>query len=330
MAIQRPNLSKVRRLWDEAVDTLQRKRPNKLNKPDKREYTLMIVPHQGEAVIRIRIPIKAVKLSLAAICILAVVTTGFVANYRYTVNTANAEKSELTRLREITGYQNEQLNQLAMKTAALQEDLSRLHLLDTEIRRLVDSESLPASRSGGRTANRHNGQGGAVVKPNIDQLSSLVSDLKQSAGSQEKSLLDLKQKLLEHNARLAVTPSIWPTNGDVTSRFGWRSSPWGWGSDWHPGIDIANDYGTPIAATADGQVVMSGWYGGYGKCVQIDHGNGIVSLYGHNSQNIVEVGQTVKKGEIIAYMGSTGASTGSHVHYEIRVNGTAVNPANFL
>jgi murein DD-endopeptidase MepM/ murein hydrolase activator NlpD len=75
---------------------------------------------------------------------------------------------------------------------------------------------------------------------------------------------------------------------------------------------------------------MSGWYGGYGKCIQIDHGNGIVTLYGHNSQVVADVGQTVKKGEVIAYMGSTGASTGSHLHYEVRVNGTAVNPANFL
>jgi murein DD-endopeptidase MepM/ murein hydrolase activator NlpD len=164
----------------------------------------------------------------------------------------------------------------------------------------------------------------------VDQLNSLVEDLQAAAKVRAQSLAELKQKVSAHNARLAVTPSIWPTNGDVTSRFGWRNSPFGWGSDWHPGIDIANNHGTAIVATANGQVVMSGWYGGYGKCIQIDHGNGIVTLYGHNSQIVADVGQTVKKGEVIAYMGSTGASTGSHVHYEVRVNGTAVNPANFL
>jgi murein DD-endopeptidase MepM/ murein hydrolase activator NlpD len=261
--------------------------------------------------------------------VLAIAATGFFVNYRYTVNIANAEKTELLRLREVTGNQYAQLEQLAKKTASLQEDVGRLNMLDAEIRRMVDVEAAPVSRSGGRSA-RYNGQGGAVAEPNVEQLNSLVEDLNSTVKVRERSLAELKQKITQHNARQAVTPSIWPTGGDVTSRFGWRSSPFGWGSDWHPGIDIANDHGTPIMATANGQVIMSGWFGGYGKCVQVDHGNGIVTLYGHNSQNVVDVGSIVKKGEVIAYMGSTGASTGSHVHYEIRVNGTAVNPANFL
>ncbi|MGL5513487.1 MAG: M23 family metallopeptidase, partial [Sporomusa sp.] len=116
----------------------------------------------------------------------------------------------------------------------------------------------------------------------------------------------------------------------VTSRFGWRSSPWGRGSDWHPGIDIANDTDTPIVAAAAGIVTNSGWSGGYGKMIEIDHGNGIVTIYGHNSKLLVESGKLVKKGQPIAYMGNTGLSTGSHLHYEVRVNGTAVNPASFL
>lgn len=320
-----PNLRGVTEMWEKAKGKLN-KQDNQ--KPDKREYTLMIVPHQGEAVIRLRIPIRAVKASLAVACVLALVATGLFVNYRYTVNVAKAEKTELARLREVTSYQYAQLEQLAKKTATLQEDVSRLNLLDAEIRRMVDADPAPVSRSGNRS--RYSGQGGAEAKPNVDQLSSLVEELQTTVKVREKSLAELKQKITEHNARLAVTPSIWPTNGDVTSRFGWRHSPFGWGSDWHPGIDIANSYGTAIAATADGTVIMSGWFGGYGKCIQIDHGNGIVTLYGHNSENVVSVGEFVKKGEVIAYMGSTGASTGSHVHYEIRVNGTAVNPANFL
>ncbi|VBB05894.1 peptidase m23 [Lucifera butyrica] len=129
---------------------------------------------------------------------------------------------------------------------------------------------------------------------------------------------------------LANTPSIWPVSGALTSGFGWRNSPWEDGSEFHPGIDIAVNMGTPVVATADGKVIKSGWSGGYGNIVEIDHGNGIETIYGHNSQIAVSVGQNVKKGQIISYSGSTGNSTGPHVHYEVRINGTAVDPFKFL
>lgn len=130
--------------------------------------------------------------------------------------------------------------------------------------------------------------------------------------------------------KLATRPSIWPTSGVVTSRFGWRNSPWGGGSELHQGIDIANSMDTPIVATADGEVVQSEASGGYGNIVQIDHGNGIATIYGHNSRIIVNVGQSVRKGQVVSYLGSTGRSTGPHVHYEVRVNGTAVDPISFM
>ncbi len=122
-------------------------------------------------------------------------------------------------------------------------------------------------------------------------------------------------------------PSIWPTNGVVTSPYGLR---WG-GTDFHPGIDIANDLGTPIIATADGVVEYAGWdSGGYGNMVDINHGNGIMTRYAHASQVVVTAGQYVKRGQLIAYMGSTGFSTGPHVHYEVQVNGQRVNPISYL
>ena len=125
----------------------------------------------------------------------------------------------------------------------------------------------------------------------------------------------------------ANTPSIWPATGVVTSPYGLR---WG-GSDFHPGMDIANDLGTPIVATADGVVEYAGWdSGGYGNMVDINHGNGIMTRYGHASQVVVSAGQSVKRGQVIAYMGSTGFSTGPHVHYEIHVNGQKVNPISYL
>jgi murein DD-endopeptidase MepM/ murein hydrolase activator NlpD len=138
------------------------------------------------------------------------------------------------------------------------------------------------------------------------------------------------EKMARSTDQLATKPSIWPTNGEITSGFGWRSSPWGDGSELHPGIDIANSMGTPVVATADGEVVKSEASGGYGNIVQIDHGNGITTIYGHNSRFAVSVGQSVKKGQVISYVGSTGRSTGPHLHYEIRVNGTPVDPTSFM
>lgn len=130
--------------------------------------------------------------------------------------------------------------------------------------------------------------------------------------------------------QLANTPSIWPASGPVSSGFGWRNPPIEGGSELHQGIDIASGTGIPVVATADGQVVKSGWSGGYGNVVQIDHGNGIETIYGHNAQVVVSAGQSVKKGQLISYAGSTGISTGPHVHYEVRENGTPVDPIKYL
>ena len=129
---------------------------------------------------------------------------------------------------------------------------------------------------------------------------------------------------------LARTPSIWPVTGVVTSTFGWRKSPFEDDKELHSGIDIAVHLGAPVVATADGKVVQSGPAGGYGNLVQLDHGNGIATLYGHNSRLAVQVGETVKKGQVISYAGSTGRSTGPHVHYEIRKNDTAIDPWTYL
>lgn len=306
--------------------------PKPDKKPDRREYTFMVVPHHGKSVISVRLPIKAIKYGVGALSIAMLLVGGMFINYRYTVTNANAEKAELEKLRQVNNFQVKQIEQLAKATTVLQEDMVRLNKLDAEIRRMLNNEDTgTASRSGvTRPSTGYNGQGGPASPVKVEDLNQLVQDMQQSAKTREQSLKNLRDALAERNAQLAATPSIWPTNGDVTSRFGWRNSPWGWGSDWHPGIDIANDYGTPVQATADGYVAFSGWYGGYGKMIKIDHGNGIETIYGHNDELLVRVGQSVKKGEVISYMGNTGASTGTHLHYEVRVNGTAVNPANFL
>jgi murein DD-endopeptidase MepM/ murein hydrolase activator NlpD len=110
----------------------------------------------------------------------------------------------------------------------------------------------------------------------------------------------------------------------LTSSFGWR-----WGR-MHEGIDIAVGNGTPVVASASGTVIVAGWMGGYGNLVVVDHGNGIATAYGHNTSIAVGVGQSVAQGQLIAYSGNTGYSTGPHVHFEVRVNGAAVDPLGYL
>lgn len=123
---------------------------------------------------------------------------------------------------------------------------------------------------------------------------------------------------------------MWPCNGTITSYYGWRTHPIFGTTKYHSGMDIAVDYGTPIQAADSGTVVYSGWLGGYGNCVMIDHGGGLVTLYGHNDSLTVGEGQYVNKGTVIAYAGSTGYSTGPHCHFEVRLHGELTEPLNYL
>ena len=121
------------------------------------------------------------------------------------------------------------------------------------------------------------------------------------------------------------------TNVTFTSGFGVRADPFHAGAAMHPGIDLAGAYGTPIYATADGTVLRAGWNnGGYGNMVELDHGRGIVTRYGHMSAVLVHAGDHVTRGEQIGRMGSTGRSTGNHLHYEVRIDGRPVNPIPFM
>ncbi|MEE3452010.1 murein hydrolase activator EnvC family protein [Dialister sp.] len=122
----------------------------------------------------------------------------------------------------------------------------------------------------------------------------------------------------------------WPCSGPITSPFGYRTHPIFGTTIFHAGIDIGVDYGTPIHAADSGVVVYSGWISGYGNAVIIDHGGGVSTLYGHNQSLAVSEGQSVSKGSVIAYAGSTGNSTGPHCHFEVDINGSPVNPMGYL
>jgi len=126
-------------------------------------------------------------------------------------------------------------------------------------------------------------------------------------------------------------PTVWPVRGQISSAFGWRRNPFGGGgSEHHNGIDIPARAGTPIRAAGGGTVIFSGWQGGYGNVVVIDHGGGLTTKYAHNTRNDAREGARVERGQIIAFVGSTGRSTGPHLHYEVRRNGSPINPVSFL
>lgn len=156
----------------------------------------------------------------------------------------------------------------------------------------------------------------------------------QSLREQIKKTMDtvtgIREYLKTQKDIYMATPKGWPVEGRISSYFGKRENPIHGGDDFHSGIDISVPSGTPVKATADGIVSFSGWSGGSGNLVVIEHGMGYSTFYGHNRSNLVKVGQRVKRGDIIAYSGVTGNATGPHSHYEIWKDGRPVNPMPFL
>jgi murein DD-endopeptidase MepM/ murein hydrolase activator NlpD len=146
----------------------------------------------------------------------------------------------------------------------------------------------------------------------------------------EQSVIELWESLSERQSLLNSTPNIKPARGWLTSKFGYRANPFTGKRTMHAGLDIAAAPGSPVYAPADGVVMFAGYDESYGKLVSIDHGYGVTTRFGHNSQIYVHVGQRVSKWDVISAVGNTGRSTGPHLHYEVRVNGTPVDPINYI
>lgn len=154
--------------------------------------------------------------------------------------------------------------------------------------------------------------------------------IKNFTSTLETNIHELDQYLLDKESVIKSTPTILPANGWITSYFGHRISPTAGVKKMHEGLDVGADYGTPIIAPADGVVTYAGNKAGFGLFVQIDHGYGIETIFAHSQKIIIKNGSHVKRGDLIAQVGSTGASTGPHLHYEVRVNGIAVDPLYFI
>lgn len=169
-----------------------------------------------------------------------------------------------------------------------------------------------------------------------------IEDLSSAEEAQLEQLIVERQRELEAEreaarraAGIAGTESApgqlaWPVSGTITSPYGYRQNPFGGAPDFHPGLDIAAPMGTTVTAAAAGTIISAGWYGGYGNYILIDNGGGMATGYGHLSQIFVTAGQQVQKGQAIGAVGSTGHSTGPHLHFEVRINGKTTDPAAYL
>lgn len=154
--------------------------------------------------------------------------------------------------------------------------------------------------------------------------------LRDEITAASNAIITINTFISNQNKVLSETPSNIPNSGYITSLFGWRVSPFGFGRDFHSGIDIAAAVGTPIKATAPGEVETAGWGGGYGNMVRIKHKYGYETIYAHCSRLNVKTGDIIKKGQIIAFVGDTGSVTGSHCHYELRLGGIQIDPLPYM
>jgi len=227
---------------------------------------------------------------------------------------------------------NEAISKNNTELAALRKYLAYLETLDSKVRKTLgvggNSVSLASVLKSTATPTLSVSRGLAA---GATQLSASAAVVQQEAEDREKNLIVLQDAASKYNSLLAQTPSLWPLYGLITSDYGWRSNPFGGsGGEFHDGVDIAAPYGTAIRATADGKVEQSGWNSSYGISVTLYHRDGIETLYGHMSRTAVSTGQSIKKGQVIGYEGSTGRATGAHVHYEVIIHGSSVNPMTYL
>lgn len=214
---------------------------------------------------------------------------------------------ENQRLRAENERQRMQLNNLNQRIEAVEDNARRL----TEM-------------SGENKQVETRGAGGPEVL--LDSLPSLIS-VEYKTDYLERELKTYEEVL----KRRTTVPSIWPVAGELTDGFGGRRNPFGGSSsEFHTGQDIATLWGTPVVAAANGTVIFAGWQNGYGQIVIIDHGNGLTTRYGHLSGIDVIVGQVMARGEQVGRVGSTGRSTGPHLHYEVRINDEPVDPLQYL
>lgn len=236
----------------------------------------------------------------------------------------------LNNAQRVIEEQRRQIVNLAGRITGVSQDLQRVQRFDSKLRMMMNMEKDPAEVGGAP------GDFSRAYLPLHRQelaarkMQDFLSHLSESVRLEEVRQQDLLRALRENREALASMPSIWPVVGFISSSFGGRSSPFGGGGQFHKGLDISNRMGTPVLAPAQGAVILATRDGAYGNSVEINHGGGIVTKYGHMQRWAVQPGQWVKRGEIIGYIGMSGRTTGPHLHYEVRLNGVPVNPMRYI
>ncbi|NOY70076.1 MAG: M23 family metallopeptidase [Deltaproteobacteria bacterium] len=275
----------------------------------------------------------------AVVLVTAVVVyagTWYCADVRDIYARSRIQQGEIVRLKAGVEKKDSQLRLLSMRLKMLNRKMAELSDLETRIRTVA-----------GVTPEKHTGFSGVggemtdAIDPvrtaaiHYDDLAryldTQIDRLQITSAHKSESLKELLNILQTEKEILSVMPSISPVEGgSISSGFGYRKSPFSGKREFHTGIDIADGIGAGVRATADGVVTFSGRRGTFGNLVVIDHGHGIVSMYGHLSKCIVEQGEKVIKGQAVGAVGSTGRSTGPHIHYEVRFNGIPMDAGKYL
>ncbi len=295
----------------------------------QRFYTVLILPDATSPARKFHItkPVVTVLSSFVALTLFAFV---FIL-YQY-IN-LNVRLLEMKQLRQQAGEHT----LLAEKVGQLEGELGRLRDLDQRLRAVagLDKEAAqqPAAAQGGAEAPSKTALLDAVKQRTgrlVDWVNRDLETLGQEITSRERSLRELKKFLEDRRSLLASTPTIWPVRGLITAGYGYRRSPFTGQREMHEGLDIAAPVGAPIVATADGIVSFVGPLASFGNVVFINHSHGFTTFYAHTSSIRVKEGQQTKRGDVIASVGMTGRTTGPHVHYEVQINGGAVNPLKYV
>ncbi len=299
----------------------------------KDKYTFIFIPDVTGEFKRISVS-KIVVKGILLVGLVSIFGFGYFSNY---ILDKSQGLEELKSLQGVSSTHKKEFQKFTQKLKQLEAQLIRLEQFDKKLRVITALESQPEKDkdfgSGGPekdTMVNFSSASRQYTQSLIDSLNQEVDLMNERAENQEISFFELDEFFKEQSSLLSHTPSIWPARGWVTSAFGYRKSPFTGLREMHEGLDVATQMNSPILAPANGVVIRVGYHGGYGKMVEVDHGYGVVTRYGHCSKSLVEVGQRVKRGEKVALVGNTGRSTGPHLHYEVLLNGVPVNPYRYI
>ena len=306
----------------------------------KHLYTLLIIPHKKKESVK---RFLATPFHFRLTGILSVVFLCLFGYCAIDYLTIKLEQMELENLRQMASTQQEQIGTLEEKISYFEKKLDDLKQIDEKIRTMASgltgsrgkTTSKAASKDVAPAREQLRGIGGPMPADEMgpDKLRMLnhhMDRLLEDASARERSLAELQEYLRTQRSLAAVTPSIWPVSGWVTSEFGRRTNPFGRRAEFHTALDIATKLGAPVQAPADGIVANVEKRPDMGLMIQVEHGRGIQTLYAHLFRSVVSKGQVVKRGEVIGYVGNSGRSTGAHLHYSVSLNGVYVNPRKYL